>query len=188
MRLHVRWALPRSCSRPLRSLECGGPPLRGQVLAEFAFVVSTFLVLVFGIIEFSWAIYCYNTIQHAANEAVRRAMVLNRPAGNYNLSDNVYGNAQPLPSCNPATILGTVACSALLLPPAALNVDVEVPIVQTNCPSPQPVNGPACFLATENVPAANRVAVTVRFAYRPIILFPMNRSFDMTGFATGQTQ
>ncbi len=186
------WLLDRcagmGCARPSLPGNLRRSAARAQVLAEFGFVVSTFLTLLLGVIEFSWAIYSYNTIQHAANEAVRRAMVLNRPASNYNLPGNSNGNGQPLPSCNPATILGTVSCSALLLPPSAISVDVEVPIVQANCPSPKPANARPCFAPTENVPAANRVSVTVHFAYRPLIVFPLNQSFGMAGFATGQTQ
>ncbi len=169
-------------------MHSGDPPPNGQVLAEFGFVISTFLVLVFGLIEFSWAIYSYNTIQHAANEGARRAMVLNRPAANYTLSGNTNGTAQPLSSCNPATIIGTVACSALLLPPSALAVDIEVPLVQSSCPSPKPANASPCFAPSENVPAANRVAVAVHYVYRPVILYPLNQLFGMAGFATAQTQ
>jgi hypothetical protein len=129
-----------------------------------------------------------NTIQHAANEGVRRAMVLNRPASQYGLSGNQAGTAQTLPACDPNTIMGSVSCAAVLLAPSNIRVDVEVPLVQTTCPAQKPANAPPCFTPTENVPAANRVSVTVHLEYYPLVAFPLKGQFHMAGYATSQTQ
>jgi Flp pilus assembly protein TadG len=160
----------------------------GQTLLEFAFVVPMFLTMILGIIEYSWAVYSFNTIQHAANEGVRRAMVLNRPAGKYALTGNRNGTALTVPVCDPATILGTVACSAVMLTPANMTVDVDVPTVDTACPAVKPANSPPCFTPTENVPGGNRVSITVHLDYHPLVLYPLNRRIAMAGYATSQTQ
>ena len=48
---------------------------RGQALVEFALASTTFLLLVFGVMEMCVAVYSYNTICSAAREAVRFAIV-----------------------------------------------------------------------------------------------------------------
>jgi Flp pilus assembly protein TadG len=47
----------------------------GQALVEFALASTAFLLLAFGIMEMSLAVYSYNTICSAAREAVRFAIV-----------------------------------------------------------------------------------------------------------------
>ena len=44
---------------------------RGQALLEFALVVPIFLVLVFGIIDFGWALRSWITVTNAAREGAR---------------------------------------------------------------------------------------------------------------------
>ena len=150
---------------------------RAQGMVEFALVVPIFLTVLFGIIEFSWAVFGYSIIQSAANEGVRRAMVLNRPASNYGLTGNTNGTAQALTGCNPATIRGTVACGILVLPSNRVTVDISVP-------------NPANYTAGQNVPAGRTTSVTVRYTYAPLIAYPINfgTNYLMTGFATAQTQ
>ena len=48
---------------------------RGQALVEFALVVPLFLLLLFGILDLGRGVFAYNTIQNAAREAVRLAIV-----------------------------------------------------------------------------------------------------------------
>ena len=149
----------------------------GQGLIEFALVLPVFLTILFGIIEFAWAIFGYSTIQSAANEAVRRAMVLNRPASNYSLAGNASGNNQVLTGCNPSTILGTVNCSLLILPASRVVVDITVP-------------NPANYTSGQNIPAGRTVTVAVHYTYVPLILYPFNfgTNYVMDGYATAQTQ
>ncbi|HWP38711.1 MAG TPA: TadE family protein [Gemmatimonadales bacterium] len=144
---------------------------------EFALAVVPFLTLVFGVIEFGWAVYSYNTINSAANEGARRGMVLNRPlpsnptghpyaeVGN---SDGSYTN----PSCDFSTIVGTVGCTLGVLPRARVEVIVDVPPFQPG----------------QSVPPYNNVSVEVRYAYQPIVVFPISGAFTMTGKAVTQTQ
>src|SRR6185369_4388253 len=75
----------------------------GQSLMEFALTLPLFLTLFLGIIEFSWAIYGYNSGNHAGNEAARRGMVLNRPKENYAITGNSSGT-YTAPTCNASTI------------------------------------------------------------------------------------
>src|SRR5271167_4031657 len=51
------------CSRP------------GQVMAEFALVLTPCLTLFFGIINFALALYCYDFVCYSAQQAVRYATV-----------------------------------------------------------------------------------------------------------------
>ncbi len=148
-----------------------------QGLLEFALVLPLFLTMVFAIIEFSWAIFGYSIVQSAANEGVRRAMVLNRPASNYGLPQNMSGGAQPLTGCDTKTILGTVACSVLTLSASRITVDVNVP-------------NPANYVSGQNVPAGHTVSVIVHYLYAPLVAyaFDFGTGYTMTGFATAQTQ
>jgi Flp pilus assembly protein TadG len=51
------------------------PTKRGQSLVEFALILPIFLLFLFGIIDLGRGVYAYNTIQNAAREAVRVAIV-----------------------------------------------------------------------------------------------------------------
>jgi Flp pilus assembly protein TadG len=48
---------------------------RGQVMAEFALVLTPCLMLIFGIINFALALYCYDFVCYSAQEAARYATV-----------------------------------------------------------------------------------------------------------------
>jgi Flp pilus assembly protein TadG len=48
---------------------------RGQVIAEFALVLTPCLALFFGIINFALALYCYDFVCYTAQQAVRYATV-----------------------------------------------------------------------------------------------------------------
>lgn len=56
-------------TNPLRDNECG------QTIVESAFVLLMVIILVFGVIEFSSAVYTYTVLADAANEGVRAAIV-----------------------------------------------------------------------------------------------------------------
>ena len=49
--------------------------MRGQSLVEFALVAPLFFLLLFGLIDLGRGVFAYNTIQNAAREAVRVAIV-----------------------------------------------------------------------------------------------------------------
>jgi Flp pilus assembly protein TadG len=54
------------------ALRSGHP---GQVIAEFALVLTPCLALFFGIINFALALYCYDFVCYSAQQAVRYATV-----------------------------------------------------------------------------------------------------------------
>src|SRR5580704_2941724 len=47
----------------------------GQVMAEFALVITPCLTLFFGVINFALALYCYDFVCYSAQQAVRYATV-----------------------------------------------------------------------------------------------------------------
>jgi hypothetical protein len=51
------------------------PRERGQALVEFAFVVPIFLILVLGIVDFSWALRSWITVTNSAREGARLGAV-----------------------------------------------------------------------------------------------------------------
>ena len=48
---------------------------RGQALAEFALIAPVFLLVTFAIIEFGWYVYSVQTLNEAAREGARYAIV-----------------------------------------------------------------------------------------------------------------
>ncbi len=56
-----------------------GRPRRGQALVEFALVIPIFLLLLFGIIDFSRFVYGNNALNEVAREAARQGTVARRP-------------------------------------------------------------------------------------------------------------
>ena len=48
---------------------------RGQALVEFALIIPIFILMVMGIFDIGRAVYAYNTINNAAREASRLAIV-----------------------------------------------------------------------------------------------------------------
>jgi hypothetical protein len=48
---------------------------RGQSLVEFALILPIFLLFIFGILDLGRAVYAYHTLNNAAREAARVAMV-----------------------------------------------------------------------------------------------------------------
>lgn len=48
---------------------------KGQTLVEFALILPIFILVIFGILDLGRAVYAYHTINNAAREAVRVAIV-----------------------------------------------------------------------------------------------------------------
>ena len=76
-------------------------PQRGQTLVEFALVVLIFLVILFGILEFSRALWTYNTIVQATRAGARFAVVelpsiTNLTVKNYVVYHNSAGTGNPV--------------------------------------------------------------------------------------------
>jgi Flp pilus assembly protein TadG len=51
------------------------PDRRGQSLVEFGLILPIFLLMVFGIVDFGRAVFAYSTLNNAAREAARVAVV-----------------------------------------------------------------------------------------------------------------
>ena len=76
-------------------------PQRGQTLVEFALVVLIFLMVLFGILEFSRALWTYNTIVQATRAGARFAVVelpsvTNQTVKNYVVYHNSAGTGNPV--------------------------------------------------------------------------------------------
>jgi Flp pilus assembly protein TadG len=76
-------------------------PEHGQTLVEFALVVMIFLVVLFGILEFSRALWTYNTIVQATRAGARFAVVeipsvTNNAVKNYVVYHNSAGTGAPV--------------------------------------------------------------------------------------------
>lgn len=54
---------------------------RGATIVEMAVLLSVFLMIVFGIVEFGRAVWYYNTVGHAAREGTRFAAVNGSTSG-----------------------------------------------------------------------------------------------------------
>jgi len=174
-------------------------------MVEFAFVSIPFIILVFGLMEFAYAIFCYNAVSNSAHEAARRAMVLNRikPDGtngnSYQSAGNTAGTTVSNPGCNATTIAGTVGCDEReFLVTGTFRVDICGPSATTSSPGAQnstPTCGALIPLVDNggnlvSIPPNNYVAVKVRYDYRPIISFPISNpvTYTMVGWAQVQTQ
>jgi Flp pilus assembly protein TadG len=69
--------------------------IRAQSLVEFALIGPVFLLMVFGLIEGARLVYAYNTVNHAAQEAARTA-VLADTASESAVKDRAVEAADPL--------------------------------------------------------------------------------------------
>ena len=62
---------------------------RGNALVEGALVMTAFMMILFGIMDFARAIFVYNTTQFAAREGARYASVRGSASGDTATSDTV---------------------------------------------------------------------------------------------------
>ena len=65
----------RSTSRSRRRRRFGRRSERGAALVEFALIAMPLFLILFGTIEFGWAMFQYNDIRHGAREGIRVAVV-----------------------------------------------------------------------------------------------------------------
>jgi Flp pilus assembly protein TadG len=69
----------------------GSRARRGQALVEFALIVPLFVLIVMGIFEGGRAIYTYNALSNATEEALREAIVNQDPVAIKAEADRVLG-------------------------------------------------------------------------------------------------
>jgi hypothetical protein len=153
------------------------PRRRGQGIVEFALAAPVFVILLFGIVEFSWFVFVSTNASHAAHEGARRGMVLGRTANSFTTSGNSPGTyPAPLSVCDPSvtTIMGTVSCR--LTPVDLTRTSGEIRLLNTNGTV---ATGPF----TDIVPAGLRIEVTVRHRYQPLVasMFSVFADYVVTG-------
>jgi Flp pilus assembly protein TadG len=90
-----------SINKEARRVRSSEIPQRGQTLVEFALVVLIFLMVLFGILEFSRALWTYNTIVQATRAGARFAVVelpsvTNQTVKNYVVYNNSAGTGNPV--------------------------------------------------------------------------------------------
>lgn len=90
-----------SINKEVRRVRPSETPQGGQTLVEFALVVLIFLVVLFGIVEFSRALWTYNTIVQATRAGARFAVVeipsvTNNTVKNYVVYHNSAGTGNPV--------------------------------------------------------------------------------------------
>jgi Flp pilus assembly protein TadG len=76
-----------------------GYPASGQALPEFAFIVPMFLMMLFGVMDFGRVIWAYNSLENAAREGARYAIV----HGGSSAQTCPVGPASPLVTVPPAS-------------------------------------------------------------------------------------
>ena len=153
----------------------------GQGTVEFALVVPLFLVVLLGTIEFSWAMYTYTTLQHAAQAGVRRGIVLTDATPNpFALDGNRPATYAAPIACNPGTMVGSAACQLGGVPLSRTQA-IVCPVGDPTLPCPSSTTAPW--------PGAT-VEVQLKHEYRSLILgfFPGLDRIEITGYARGQAQ
>lgn len=143
----------------------------GQGTVEFALVVPLFFLLLLGVIEFSWALYTHTTLVHAAEEGVRRGIVLTKVPDAWETNGNRTGTYPGLSACNGTTIVSTTACTLGMVDTSRTTALLDTPPVS---------------------PAIRdyKVEVQLNHQYRALIVgfFPGLNNIVMTGHAEGYTQ
>lgn len=129
--------LPKSTARYLEALfrlsfrRRAGRLLRqenGSALVEFAVVAPLFILLLFGIIDFSRAIWTRNTAAHAAREGVRYAIVRGAESGRAATESDVEAYVQSRAHGMPTTDVGvTTTWKPDNKPGSVVEVRVEIP-------------------------------------------------------------
>lgn len=168
-----------SQTMPNQSAKCLRWRLRqdeGQNLVEYAFVLIISLLMMFGIVEFSRALYAYHFVDHAARETARWAMVngsdctgdgsCGAPASASDIQAYVTSIAPPGidtgSDCGGACLTATATWEA---PPGA---------VATTCAAP--LNSPGCVVQVQVsykfkfvIPIISTAAVTMSSSSEMVI-------------------
>ncbi len=143
------------------------PSTRGQAMAEFAIALPVLLMILFGIMEVSRLVLTYALVVNASRDAVRYASSI----GLNNSGSTRYND------CN--GIISVAQKSAYFVPISMTASDITY--------DTQPGATPfASCSASVSVTSGNRVNVTVRATYTPIVkLLPIpTRTFTVTSSRT----
>jgi Flp pilus assembly protein TadG len=170
--VHILNFVAQGTGSPLRRLE----KQRGAALVEYAFILTAFLTLLFGIGAFGHALYAYHFVNNAAKQATRWASV-NGSTCNSDNSCNGVGtmNNGPVTSANLTTYVRNIAPSGIN--PAAITVTACGVSGGTACAASTPEvcttaigSGVDALPATPNYPGCT-VQVNVQYTFT--LIFPL---------------
>lgn len=152
-----------------KAARCAAPKSvgqRGTTLVEFAVIVTVFILMVVGAIDFARVLYTYHYVSDAARDATRYAMVRGHSCSGFSdCPDVTQTQIQTYLSNVPAGIDST-----------RLNVTASWP-VQTNSPA-------ACSTASTKESPGCTVQVQVSYSYS--FLFPLVHNSTITLSSTSQ--
>jgi Flp pilus assembly protein TadG len=133
---------------------------RGSALVEFAFLLPLLFAMVFGIIDFGRALYCYHFVSNAAREATRWASVRGSDCKDY-------------PTCN----AGQPEISDYVGSIAPTGIDTSR--LTVNAMWPPHSNNPSICLVSEKHPGCP-VQVQVNYQFRFVLPFLPSSGITMT--------
>lgn len=146
----------------------------GSELVEFAIAVPILLAFLFGIMDFSRAMYCYHYVTYAAQDAARYAMLRGSDGGATSCSASTVYNCVT----NNSDVQSYVKSQALpLINPKNLTVNATWPGTTPACSSSSgcaacsPTNSPGCLV---------QVQVTYNFSFM-LPFLPQSAGLNLTG-------
>lgn len=138
----------------------------GQNLIEYAFILILLLLMMFGIVEFSRALYAYHFVSHAAREGARWAIVNGADCG-----DDLPPSNASCPN-GPATLADVQTYVGGIIPPginsSKVTVSASWPDTAGTC-SPGSHNEPGC-----------PVQVTVSYTFNFLVPLVHNGNLPMS--------
>jgi Flp pilus assembly protein TadG len=141
---------------------------RGNTLTEFAFILPFLVTGIFGVIEFSRALYTYHFVSDAAREASRWASVRGQTC-------RVYGSACPAKANDVGDYVASITPPGIDKNPAKLLVDTEWVA--------PPGRGNECGRFPKNPGCSVQVTVTYNFKFilpfLPTSTYPMKSTSEM---------
>lgn len=155
--------------------------IRGQALAEFAFVIPVFLLVLFSIIEFGRSVHTIQMLNNAAREGARYSIVHGSeslcpsgpmPPGQVNYCDPTGANVEEAVRRYAIAIPGTTGSDFIVTRKwCAYDGDIEA------------CSGTYGDGNNGRTPA-NAVVITVTYTYRPILGLVPLPTFTITGGST----
>ena len=140
----------------------------GSELVEFAMAVPILLAFLFGIMDFSRAMYCYHYVTYAAQDGARYAMVRGSDGGAGNCSASVSYDCVAQNS----DVQSYVKSQTLpLISPSDLTVNATWPGTTPGGSACSPANGQGCMV---------QVQVSYNFSFM-LPFLPKSAALNLTG-------
>jgi len=142
---------------------CSRSDEQGSALVEFTLCALVFLTMIFGILEFGYAVFSYNFVSNAAREGSRFVMVRGKTCSG-------LSGGCPISGCGPSVNCDTLQTQINKL---AVGINTSNLTVKASC-----VTSPGVFAT---LPCAPGVPVQVKVQYVFTLFAPLNsRSLTMT--------